>query len=70
MAPGQTIMQPATYVLGDGLQDLRLQKAAIPTKQDMECYIKQLETAYKSEIQALAANMSHVSDQVQRLGGM
>lgn len=35
----------------------------------MEGYVKWLESAYKSEIQALTANMSQVSDQVQRFEG-
>lgn len=54
----------------NGLQDLKLQLAAIPTKQDMEGYIKRLESTYKSVIQALTAKMSQISDQVQWLEGM
>lgn len=62
-------LQPHTPLTGDGIQELRQQLAAIPTKMDMEGYIKRLESAYKSEIQALTNNISKVSDQVQRIEG-
>lgn len=69
MAPHQLPALSPPPLLSDGLQDLRLQLAAIPTKHDMEGYVKRLESAYKSEIQALTANLSQVSDQVQRIEG-
>lgn len=53
--------------MGNDFLDLKQQLAAIPTKHDMEGYIARLEAVYKSEIQALTANLSQVSDQVQRL---
>lgn len=56
-------------LLGNDFYDLKAQLAAIPTKQDMEGYIQRLELAYKSEIQALTNNLSHVADQAQRLEG-
>lgn len=64
--PPLPLMWPSTPVPSDGLQVLRLQLAAIPTKQYMEGYIRRLEFTYKSEIQALTTNLS---DQVQRLEG-
>lgn len=54
---------------GEGIQELRQQLAAIPTKSDMEGYIKRLESAYRSEIQAITTNISQISDQVQRIEG-
>lgn len=54
---------------GDGLQDLKLQLAAIPTKEDMEGHINRLESVYKLEIQALTTNLSQLFDHVQRLEG-
>lgn len=62
-------MLPIPSTQGTDLSDLKLQLAAIPTKLDMEGYIQRLESVYKSEIQALTANLSQVSDRLQRLDG-
>lgn len=58
-----------THAPGDKVQELKLQLAAIPTKQDMEGYIRRLKSTYKTEIQTLTTNLSQLSDQVQRLEG-
>lgn len=67
--PKRSAILPTPLLPGNDLSDLKLQLAAIPTKQDMEGYIQRLEMVYKAEIQALTANLSQVSDKVQRLDG-
>lgn len=41
----------------------------LPTKQDMEGYIRSLQSTYKAEIQIPTTNLSQLSDQVQRIEG-
>lgn len=67
VVPNMCPMRANASLPGDGLQDLRLQLAAIPTKQDMEGYIKRLKSTYKSEIQDLPTNLLQFSYQVQHL---